>query len=385
MRRLSLYSLVVLALLMTACVSQVAPSPTAPPAKTATPATVVAPSWETDWNKTLAAARQEGRLMIYADISPDSKDQITKAFQDKFGIQIEWLVGRANEVVAKVLSERRVGIFQVDILHGGTATLANLPASDYAGLLTPMGPQLVLPEVTDVSKWSGGHLWWVDREQNHIAYFTISMPAVHINTDMIKPGQIKSYNDLLDAKWKGQIVMDDPSVGGPGNSWVTAIGEGIMNQDYLRKLAKQEPIILRDYRQETEWVARGKNPVGVAGDSATIIQFKRNGAPIDCIVPAEGTFLSHSKGGMSVLDRPPHPNAAKVYANFVLSKEGQTIFTKAEGLQSARVDVSTETVDPSAILQPNAKYFNTITFDYQLKKGQYATWSKEVFGALIPK
>ncbi len=359
------------------------PPPSAPAATSAAPGATTAPAatWEVEWNRTVAAAKKEGRLVIYGNTTSEMREAVSKAFDAKFGIPIEWLPGRANELVEKIVSERRNGIYVPDVLSDATTSAMNLLKP--TGAMEVLEPKLILPDVTDTSKWLNNRLWWVDPERTHIAYFAIPQTGIFINTDMVKPAEMTSYNNLLEPRWKGKIVMDDPTLGGSGNSWVTAMGELIMDRDYLRKLAAQEPMLLRDNRQEAEWVARGKYPVGAAMSPDEVVQFIRAGAPVASITPKEGTFVTLSRGGLSVLDRAPHPNAAKVYLNWALSKDGQTVISKSEGLLSARTDVSSEFVDPSSQRQPGGKYFDTINYEYQLKKGEYVAIAKDIFGSLV--
>lgn len=359
------------------------PPPSTPAATSAAPGATTAPvaAWEVEWNRTVAAAKKEGTLIIYGNTTSEMREAVSKAFGDKFGIPIEWLPGRANELVEKIISERRNGIYVPDVLSDATTSAMNLLKP--TGAMEIMEPKLILPDVTDTSKWLNNRLWWVDPEHTHIAYFAIPQPGIFINTDMVKPAEMTSYNNLLEPRWKGKIVMDDPTLGGSGNSWVTAMAELIMDRDYLRKLAAQEPLLLRDNRQEAEWVARGKYPLGAGMSPDEMVQFIRAGAPVAAITPKEGTFVTLSRGGLSVLDRAPHPNAAKVYLNWALSKEGQTVISKSEGLLSARTDVSSEFVDPSVQRQPGGKYFDTITYEYQLKKGEYVAIAKDIFGSLV--
>lgn len=371
-------------LLAAACTAPNVPAPTTAPAQPVSGATK-APlqAWETKWNATLAAAKQEGKLVIYGDTSPEMRQEVSKAFEAKYGISIDWLAGRANELVARIISERRSGIFVPDVLSDATMSAMNLLKP--TGALLPLEPALMLPDVTDTSKWLQNRLWFVDTERTHIAYLAISMPTIVINSDLVKTEEMASLNNTLDAKWKGRIVMDDPTQGGPGNTWVTAVGEFILNQDYLKKLAKQEPMILRNQRQEVEWIAQAKYPIGLGMSSDEIVNFIRAGAPVKVITPKEGTFLSQSRGGLSLVEQPPHPNAARVYLNWALSQEGQTVISKAEGLQSARIDVSADWVEPHARRIPDAKYFDTIKFEYQTKKQEYIAVAKDIFADVVPK
>ncbi len=339
------------------------------------------PRWEQRWEEILAAARTEGRLTIYSSNAPETRQQVGDAIYEKFGIRVEWVVGGgSNELVQKILAERNANIYNADAMLGGTMSTMNVLKP--AGYIEPMEPDLLLPEVTDKSKWFQEKLWWVDTERTHLAYAAIAMPAIVINTDMVRNSEMASYRELLNPKWKGKILMDSPLTGGPGNTWLTAVGELIMGMDYLREFARQEPFMLQEKRQEHEWLARGRYPILIGGSTDTITQFKRAGVSnLEVITPREGTWLSQSNGAISLIKKSPHPNAARVLLNWVLSKEGQTVICRSQGFQSARVDVPTDWVEPWTLRQPGVKYHDTIAFEQQLKKNEYIEVAKRIFAS----
>lgn len=356
----------------------------APPATTPLPAERPgAPTgkltWERNWDETVSAAKAEGNLVIYGFTMPRQRQLISEAFSSKFSIRPEWVVGRSNEIAQKILSERRANIYGADVLLGGTMSYMTILKP--AGALKPLEPDLLLPEVTENNKWFQGKLWWVDNERTHLAYAAIAMPPVLINTDLVKKGEIASYRDLLDPKWKGKILMDNPFTGGPGNSWVTAIGYNIMDTAYLEELAKQEPFMLQDARQEVDWIARGKYPIGIGQSTANISEYIKAGVSnIEVVTPREGTWLSQSAGAVSLLNKSPHPGAARAFLNWILTREGQTIISKAEGYQSARIDVPTDHVEPWSLRQPGVTYHDAINLESQMKKGEYVGIAKKIFG-----
>ncbi len=369
----------VVALLAASCSPEI--TPTALPKAPAGISTVSSQSnsaLQEKWNETVAAAKAEGSLAIYHPSGAEMRQRVGEEFYKKFGIRIEWTPGRSNELVQKILSERRAGIYNADVLVA--CTMSALNSLKPAGALAPLEAKLILPEVKDTSKWFQEKHWWVDNEKTHLAYAAIPQAALVINTDLVKKDELKSFRDLLNPKWKGKMVMDTPFVGGSGNSWVTGIGHIIMNTDYLQELARQEPTILQDSRQEAEWIARGKYPIGL-GQSVTEVSLlmKAGITNLDVVTPAEGTWLSQSSGAMSVLNNAPHPNAALVYFNWALTKEGQTIISQSEGYQSARVDVAADFLESWSIRQPGVKYFDGINYEYNLKKQEYLDVAKKMF------
>ncbi|MBI2934293.1 MAG: extracellular solute-binding protein [Chloroflexi bacterium] len=370
-----------LALLFAACSGPTQLTATPQPAGKQPPPSPGNVSSTDRWSEIVAAAKKEGRLVIYGAAGPEMRQQVTDAFFKAHGIQIDWVLGRASESVQRIMTERRGGIHYTDVLTDSTASaMAFLKP---AGALKPMEPDLVLPDVKDTGKWFQGRHWWLDPERTHMAYAASPIPPLAVNSDLVKKGEIQSYRDLLAPKWTGIMVMDDPTIGSSGNTWTTAVGYKIMGDDYLRELVKQKPLILRNQRQEIEWVARGKNPLLIGPSTGEYTEMKRSGAPIEVVVPKEGAWLSQSRGGLSLLNNAPHPNAAVLYLNWVLGKEAQTIISRSEGYQSARLDVSTDHLEAFALRDPGATYHNTISVEYDAKKQEYLEKAKVIFAELI--
>lgn len=209
---------------------------------------------------------------------------------------------------------------------------------------------------------------WVESDHMILAALAYPTAIILVNNQMVKKGEVKSMRDLLKPAWKGKIAVNDPTVAGAGLKAFAMMGLEIMNWDYWRDFAKQEPVIVRDQRILVEWVAHGKYPIAFAPRAPEVNEFKTAGAPIELIVPEEGSFLTTGSGGVSIINRPAHPNAAKVFLNWFLSREGQTVFTRAHGGQSARIDVPTEGLDPDLVRKPDVKYFPGADSEVFLKK-----------------
>jgi ABC-type Fe3+ transport system substrate-binding protein len=174
----------------------------------------------------------------------------------------------------------------------------------------------------------------------------------------VNPKQFKSYKDLLNPQWKGKMVTDDPRRAGPGNAtFVYFYMHPDLGLDFIRALATQQITILRDYLQEIDAVAQGRFSILIGTSDATAEYRMKQGVPVMIVDPTqlkEGSDLNPANGAVGLVNRAPHPNAAKVYINWLLSKEGQTAFVKAMGYVSARIDVPTDHVPAWRIPRPGA-------------------------------
>ncbi len=352
----------------------------APPIKAA-PA-VKQGNWEADWKQTLDAAKKEEKVHIYNTASSEVRAALSKAFAQRHGIQVEFITARGAELVEKLSAERRANIYLADLYIGGatTATAAFKPA----GFLEPIKPLLVLPEVLDPKVWYGGGIYYTDKEQQYIIcpVLTASNNYLSINTDLVKPGEIKSYKDLLNPKWKGKIIINDPTISGAGSRWFSVVADQIMGLDYLRNLVKQEPFLTRNIRLQVEWLARGKYPIAIGAQPDIQAEFLKHGAPIKTVTPEEGGWLGGGPGLISYFNRAPHPQATRVFVNWFLSEEGQTLYSKMAKAESARLDVPTGHLNKADMRAPGVKYFISESEDFLIKKTEYEKWAKDVFGSL---
>lgn len=348
------------------------------------------PSYSTspdeEWDKTLAEARKEGKMIVYSTVGPSVRIAIADAFKSKTGLEVEFIAGRGPEVIPKLFTERRAGLYLADAYIGGTTPLINMLKP--AGVLTSLKPHLFLPEVIDPQAWFQKKLPWLDDEESLILIM-VAWPGgakeLAFNTNLVKREEISSYFDLLRPEFKGVINMQDPTISGKGQKWfqVALAVYPAIDINFMKALAKQEPVIIRDKRLQIEWLARGKHRVSLLPDDATIAEFKSVGAPIDYLSPQETRpRLATSSGGLALIKDAPHPNAVKLFINWLLTREGQHIFSKAYPAQSTRVDVPTDFLQSDEIRQPGVEYFwETEDFLRGEEKNLKLAW--EIFGHLL--
>lgn len=343
-------------------------------------------AWQQKWDNTLQAARKEGRVEIYASVSaaPTMKELIP-FLKQRFGINLELTTGRSRELTAKIVRERFAGIFVGDILFGGL----NSMYSDIkpAGILDPIEPALILPEILDPKVWYGGELPLHDRGRYVFKWAAYSSVMIAVNTTLVKPSDIKSYYDLLDPKWKDKLLFNDPTIPSSALSGFSSlIYNKVLDLDFFRKLVSQQGQLLRDERLQVDWLSKGKYPVLLWGSTGTLADFRDAGAPIGFVEVKEGTYLSVGGVNLTLLKNAPHPDAARVFINWLLSKEGQLHMQKSMGVQSARLDIPTDDVEPLQLRKPGHRYFiapNTIEDWVLNEQDKYIDYAKQVFAPLL--
>lgn len=321
------------------------------------------PAWQSEWDKTVKAAEEEGALVIYMTqaFEPVFRD----AFQKKYPrIKVSMATGRGPELSQRVMSERRAEKFAVDLYISGN--ISPLTVFHRAKILEPIKPLLLLPEVVDTSAWYEGKHHYDDPENRYIFVFegTPRSGEITYNTKLVNPSEIKSYWDLLNPKWKGKIVSVDPLVSGPiSAAHIFFYKQPDLGVEFLRRLhADTDIAIVRSNEQMLDWLSAGKFAFGIGARDVDTAMMQ--GLPLMQFLPGalkEGSSVTAYNGTLSYFNRAPHTNAAKVAINWLLSREGQTAWLDANqktgGLyDSLREDISKEKVSERARRVKGAKF-----------------------------
>jgi iron(III) transport system substrate-binding protein len=322
----------------------------------AAPAGSQGPDATRQWDQLVEAARRERRIAVIGPAGTDVNTVLTEPFQQKYGIEVEFFGASGREIAPRIAAERAAGQYLWDVSVHGTTTLVGslLPM----GALDPIEPALVLPEVKEGRYWRGSALEILGEGRNIVVMTPFMRGTLFVNPNQVRPDELKSYKDLLDPKWKGRIVMDDPRGAGPGLATMLFFYQHPeLGPEFIRALARQEPVLQRDYRQEVDAVAQGRYPILIGAADFLVEPLVKQGVPIAIVDPRqlrEGSDVSPANGNVATFNRAAHPNAARVYVNWLLSSEGQTAFTRATGYVSARVDVPNDHAAPWRIPVPGA-------------------------------
>ncbi len=343
------------------------------------------------WDETLAKAKKEGKLVAALGGSASrSYRPIFKYFENKFGIRTVVSTGGGTRQTDRLLAERGAGKYKVDIFMVGPTTgnrriIAN-------GAADPIKPLLFLPDVLDQSKWYQGRHHYSDPEERYIFALSgnaeFSPVSMRFNTDRLSIKDAKKIDSVwtfLDKRFTGKIVALPPTTGGASGTYLVAGVHPDMGEKYLRRLFDPELKVhfTVDFRQIADGVAKGKYTMAIFAGSAgrDIDRLGRRGLPVKNFgrmlkKPLKERPLlqgTGSRNNLMVVNRRPHPNATKVFVNWFLSREGQTIMqTKSDRTpdQSFRNDITElGKVSPAEVRRPDIDYM-TFAHDPSVAKKQ---------------
>jgi len=312
-----------------------------------------------EWAAIVEAAKKEGKVVVAGSPDPVMRNDVIPKFTARFGIPIEFIAGRSSQIVSRVETERASGIFSIDLYLAGPDTSANELYNDK--MIDPLKPLLVMPEVVDGTKWKSGKVWFADpQEQFVVRAFSSIASLFFINTEQVKPEEMRHIKDLVNPKWRGRISAEDPTTTGAGANMAARlyvqIGEEFVKNLYI----EQKVVRTRERRQMSDWLARGTQPICLNCREDDVRPLIKDGFKILEIFELNGIpgTINGSPWMLTLANKSPHPKAAQVFANWILSKEGLESYAKGYGSATLRTDIDESYLNPGNLPKKGVKYFD---------------------------
>lgn len=325
-----LIAVVAVAVLIAGCTPKAAPpqTPRPLPATPATPSPVAAPTLSKEqaaWEQVVAAAKKEGKLTLYSfNFTGDVGRAFINTFGDRYGIKVDIVTGIGTVLVERIKAEQKAGQPTGDVFDSALS-LVNLGKQD--GLTQSYG---YLPVLEEKDVWNIHPKADAD---GHLLGVRSSTITPYINTRLVKREDApRSYRTFLEPQWKKKVVIDSP-VTSPVSIWMylATRKSGILTDDYWRQLAKQDIVVGPTYRDLFMKLIQGEASVAIDGADGSIAPFVKEGAPVQAVPLEEGTLVAPYSVGIAVIKNAPHPNAARLFLNWLSSQEGENTYTQAAG------------------------------------------------------
>jgi iron(III) transport system substrate-binding protein len=310
-----------------------------------------------DWKAVLEAARREGTVKCACPPRREFALAFKKGFEDANpGITLEITAAALPAFPLRVAKEQTAKMFLWDVYTFGPG--AEIFDLKNKGGLESLWDYMSLPEVLSDSAWYGGiNDRFLDVEQKFIfgMFYTISTGS--INRDALPDLKINSFDELLNPALKGKLVSVDPRVGGAGESLAAAVFQRYGREGLKKLFVDQDVMLVKGNVEVAEQVVRKARPISLTSVSPDSQQrFKQAGVTLnigDLFIP-ELARAGTNGSCPAVFKNPPHPNATKVFINWLLSRDGQKVISAARGEPSARTDVPV--VSPDDAPKPGIKY-----------------------------
>jgi iron(III) transport system substrate-binding protein len=294
-----------------------------------------------DWPQVTAAAKKEGKVVVNT-FPGDGYKRALKAFTQAYpDIKLEHTSLHSQDFAPRILQERQANLFTWDVTTIPTSTA--LQVLRPAGVWDPVRPVIVLPEAMDDAGWDGGFergFALVKDRALCYGFAAVRGAGITVNTDMVKE-EIKGLNDLLNPRWKGKLLL--PDVRTMGDSfWSMTSARLNLGDDIIKKLfVDQEPALSRDTRQIAEFMVRGRDPIALGVNPLLLSQFQKQGLGknLKTLHFPEMDTCNSSSSVVWLLNRAPHPNAAKVFINWLLTKDAQVAWAREVETNSRRLGV----------------------------------------------
>jgi ABC-type Fe3+ transport system substrate-binding protein len=302
------------------------------------------------WNEILKAAETEGEVNVHGGPGRFYAAALAESFAKAYPkIKINYDGAPARETLPRIAREHQSGIYSWDVFVGGAPSLFQQLGP--LKIFSPLKQHLVLPEVLDDKAWRHGfEAGWMDNEKKFSYGFDLTEDTlVFVNWDFVKRDDLKTATDLAKPQFAGKIVSHDPRLPGEGvfvyHTFLINFGE-----DFVKNFFSNQKVLYTDQRrQAAEWLVRGQYPIGLATPREDIESFQKQGLGknIESFrAGIEKRTAGSGFGMVTMFDKAPHPNAAKVYVNWLLSKDGQENW-KVVARNSRRLDVTL--ADPEAV------------------------------------
>jgi|SRR6185312_7068814 iron(III) transport system substrate-binding protein len=317
-----------------------------------------AQDWQAAWKNLIAAAEREGTVVAVAAPNPGQRDYLLAQWKKEFPkIELSLSIHSGSQFVPTVVTERQAGKYLWDIFISGPSTGY---LSIREGLFDPLLPELIRPDVMDETVWGGWQDAFYDHEKKYLLGLVSDLQSPYYDARAISPDKARAegLKLFLDPAVKGKTVWFDPRREGPGSPFMVLIYRVLGPDALWTAMVDQEPFFVSSQPDAAAAIVRGKAMLAVSGNARGSLEpFKKAGVDFD-VRPLGSTPQTSYRGtagsSLAVFSKRPHPNAARLFVNWVMTREIAEGLTHAQGYDSRRSDVPP--LDPNMKAEPGGHY-----------------------------
>ena len=289
-------------------------------------------------------ARREGALVLYTSLATSESVPLAQAFERKYGVKVELWRSLSSQVMQRALNEAKARRNAVDVVETNAPEIEALARERVVA-------RFESPYIADIPSWGvPAHRRWI---ADRVDFFVVAYNTARVKRDELPA----SYEGFLDAKWKGRIGLEATD-----QEWLAGLAKRRGEKDaldFFGKLVAMKPDVRKGHVLLSELVAAGEVPVSLTNYASNADSMKRRGMPIDW-KPVEPVVGRPQALGLAAAA--PHPNAALLFADFVLSPEGQQLFNSmgrfpaSAKVKSPLVTFPYVMLDPVALVDEDEKW-----------------------------
>ena len=328
-----------------------------------------------EWDKALAAAKKEGEMVMVISAGAAQREFLAREWAKAFpDISLSMSTIPGPQLMPRLNLERQSGKFLWDVVMTGSENAFRMRD---AGFVDPVVPELILPDVKDPKTWGGWDAAFMDREHKYVFASRANLKLPYFNAKLLDPAKVKRLGSkiFLDPQLKGKVIWHDPLLPGSGRTFAPVMLQ-VLGEEGLRKFVTEQVVFTPNQSDAVERLVRGQFLIGMGPIITGLLDpYTKAGLDLDIRAlgntPEFGAYLNSGGSNTVVVKDRPHPNAARLFMNWHLSKDVATAMSKEIGEDTRRTDVP-EQAPPDERTAPGVKYWEAQREEYaaDVKKAQ---------------
>jgi len=308
------------------------------------------------WAETVAAAEREGSVVCACPPVRSLGEFLDAEWSAAFpAIELE-RISAVGDWPSRIAIEREAGAYLWDTYFW--ASSPPIYALKDQGAFVPLVPELILNENSDEAIWGGWDRAFMDEEKRYLLSFRVELSKVAFNAMHISRDELTSIEDLFDPRFKGKISIEDPRVTGAGDVFGAWFLTEYGNDAWQSLLRDQDVLFAASKDEQAKGLARGPHYIAIPNPGvAGLKPYRDAGVEMDIEYlghDSDNAFITIAYSVTGVFSKAPHPNAARVFTNWLLSRDMQEKL-KRFAHNSRRRDVAP--ADPDKYPSPDVDYF----------------------------